>query len=222
MNNTMQKVGGYAALIEALAYIIGLVVMMFFLNPDNSENLSSVEKLRFILDHKLLYQAWIIIIYVVFGVALIFLILALQKLFEQSTLIIVQAAPLFGYIWSGLVIASAMIENVGLDTVATVFLTSPEQAAQMWKTIDVVHRGLGGGVEVVGGIWVLLISWAGLKVQILSKPVNILGVIVGCAGIITIIPPLAQAGAVFGLLQIVWFIWIGLILLQSRNNTKIG
>jgi len=45
---------------------------------------------------------------------------------------------------------------------------------------------------------------------------NILGLVVGAVGIITIIPPLNTLVAVFGLGQIIWFIWMGIALLRSN------
>lgn len=50
------------------------------------------------------------------------------------------------------------------------------------------------------------------------KPLNDLGVVSGIAGLITIIPPLEAVGAVFGLGLIVWFAWLGTILLRSSGG----
>jgi hypothetical protein len=34
------------------------------------------------------------------------------------------------------------------------------------------------------------------------------------------IPPLRESVAVFGLLQIVWFIWLGIVLLRTRQQAE--
>jgi hypothetical protein len=82
-----------------------------------------------------------------------------------------------------------------------------------------VIEGLGGGVELVGGLWVLLISWAALRTGELGRVLNYLGVVVGVAGILTIVPALAEVGAmVFGLGQIVWFVWLGIVMLRSSSG----
>ncbi|HSN93433.1 MAG TPA: hypothetical protein VLR89_00060 [Anaerolineaceae bacterium] len=62
----------------------------------------------------------------------------------------------------------------------------------------------------------LLISLAALRAGGLPRGVNILGLVVGAVGIITIIPALNALVAVFGLGQIVWFIWVGIVLLRSN------
>jgi hypothetical protein len=40
--------------------------------------------------------------------------------------------------------------------------------------------------------------------------------LVGAVGIITIIPALNAMVAVFGLGQIIWFVWLGIVLLRSN------
>jgi hypothetical protein len=216
MKNNLQKIGGIAALIQALAYIIGFTALVFLLTPENADTLNNSEKLRFILDNKVLFQIWILIIYVVYGVALITLTLALHKRLAKYLIPTLQIATVLGYIWSGMVIASGMITNIGLDTVAKVYLNNIEQATTIWLTIEAVQNGIGGGVEIVGGLWVLLISWFALKSKEFPKMLNYIGLTVGATGVLTVIPGLSELGAVFGLLQIVWFAWIGIFLLRNQ------
>jgi hypothetical protein len=50
----------------------------------------------------------------------------------------------------------------------------------------------------------------------LPKAFSLFGFVVGGAGIITVIPALGEIGAmVFGLSQIVWFIWLGVVMLRQ-------
>ena len=83
-----------------------------------------------------------------------------------------------------------------------------------WVAISAVQDGLGGGVEIVGGLWVLLISVSALRSNVFPKALNCIGIVVGIAGLLTIIPPLGDLGAVFGLGQILWFVWIGIHMLR--------
>jgi hypothetical protein len=96
------------------------------------------------------------------------------------------------------------------------YTTDPEQAGTVWAAIDGVYRGIGGGNEIVGGLWVLLVSWAALRGN-LPKAVNYLGMLVGAAGIITLVPPLADIGAIFGLGIIAWYVWAGVVLLRNHH-----
>ncbi len=63
----------------------------------------------------------------------------------------------------------------------------------------------------------LLVSLAALRAGGLPKGLNILGLLVGAVGIISIFPGLTELMAgVFGLSQIIWFIWLGIVLLRSN------
>ncbi len=77
--------------------------------------------------------------------------------------------------------------------------------------------GLGGGNEILGGIWVLMISWVAIRTSELSRVLNYLGLLVGIAGILSALPGFGDAGLLFGLLQIPWFIWLGIILMRNTQ-----
>ncbi|MCA9986735.1 MAG: hypothetical protein KDE59_20640, partial [Anaerolineales bacterium] len=125
-----------------------------------------------------------------------------------------RTATAFGIIWSVLVIASGMIYIVGMETVVALQATNPEQAATVWLAIGSIFNGLGGGVEVVGGIWVLLLSVAGLRGGYFGRGLHYLGYLVGAAGVVSVIPAAAEISAsIFGLTQIVWFAWLGINML---------
>ncbi len=211
---TLQKVGGVAALVEALAYIIGFAVIATLLNPGNTESWSQAQKLAFVLDRKVIFQTWTIFIYVFFGVVLVVLTIALHERFNTIKGALMPIATSFGLIWAGLVISSGMVASVGLETVAKLHSQDVGQAVVVWAVIGAVQDGLGGGVEIVGGLWVLLISAAALRSSALPRFLSYLGVVIGMAGVLTVAPPLSSLGAVFGLGQIVWFIWIGVLMLR--------
>jgi len=107
-----------------------------------------------------------------------------------------------------------------MQTVVDLYGKDPTQAGTVWLTIYSVFRGLGGANEAIGGIWILLISWAALRTGALSKVLNYLGVVVGVAGIISIVPALGELFIyIFALGQIVWFIWLGIAMLRSNPST---
>jgi hypothetical protein len=72
--------------------------------------------------------------------------------------------------------------------------------------------------EILGGFWALLVSLAALRVGGLPKGPIFLGLLVGVVGIITILPGLIDLVGVFALGQIVWFVWLGIVLLRSNPN----
>ncbi|CAM1365625.1 hypothetical protein [Tenacibaculum xiamenense] len=216
MNN--HKIGGYSAITEAFLYVIGFTYLVFFLSPGMEGLIEDIDKLEFVLNNKTLFQVWNLLIYVLFGIILIPLTIVINDNFNKNSLMASKVAPILGFIWSGLVIASGMVANVGLESIATIFATDKSSAVTVWKTIDAIQGGLGGGIEVVGGLWVFFISYFGIKQRVFSKFLNYLGLIVGVAGIASVFPGLSDLGAIFGLTQIVWFAWIGIVLLKKREK----
>jgi hypothetical protein len=59
---------------------------------------------------------------------------------------------------------------------------------------------------------------AALRTAALPTALNWLGILIGTAGIASAIPVLLNARLVFGLLQIVWFIWLGIVMLRTRAS----
>ena len=158
-----------------------------------------------------------LLMYVFFGVFLIVLSLALYDRLKSGAPAIMQVGTAIGIIWAGSLIASGMVANAGIAPVVALYAKDPAQAALTWQGIESVASGLGNGNgEILGGLWALLVSLAALRAGGLPKGLNILGLLVGAVGILSIIPGLTDLTGVFGLSQIIWFVWLGIVLL--RNN----
>ncbi len=210
----LQKWGGAAALYEALAYIIGFVGFIAVVNVGGIAD--PLQKVAAIVENQGLLTALHLIVYVAWGATLVVLTLALHERLNGRSSALARTATAFGIIWAVLVIASGMIYNVGMETVAGLQANNPEQAATVWLAIESVFTGLGGGVEVVGGIWVILLSVAGLRSRNFGRALHYLGYVVGAAGVISVIPAIAEISAsIFGLTQIVWFAWLGVAMLRQ-------
>jgi hypothetical protein len=88
-----------------------------------------------------------------------------------------------------------------------------------WQVIEAVAQGLGGaGGELLGGAWLLLVSLAAARTGTLPGPLNGLGFAVAAAGLVSVVPGLEDVGIAFGLLQIVWFAWVGIVLLRAPGG----
>lgn len=221
MMKSLQKWGGLAALYEAAAYIFGMI--FFLLIVDYSGVVDPIEKVALLADNQAMMAAMNLIIYVIFGVVLVVLALALHERLKSGAPALMQIATAFGLIWAGVVIASGMVFNIGAGVVVDLFGTDPTRAATIWLAINAVADGIGGGVEILGGLWVLLISLAALQTQTYAKGLNILGLLVGTAGIITIVPAFGELGGmIFGLGQIIWFVWLGIAMLRNRSNSVVA
>jgi len=160
-----------------------------------------------------------LLMYVFFGVFLIVLSLALYDRLKSGTPAIMQVATVIGIIWAGSLIASGMVLNAGIAPVVALYTQDPARAALAWMEIETVASGLGNGNgEILGGLLTLLVSWAALRIGGLPKGLNILGLLVGAVGIISIFPGLTALTGIFGISQLVWYVGLGIVLLRSESG----
>ncbi|MFO7537525.1 MAG: hypothetical protein R6X32_05640 [Chloroflexota bacterium] len=217
--NNLQKLGGVAALITAATFIAGFGLLFTLLVPAGyfAAEVDPLQNVAFLADNQAIMYIWYLIIYVIFGLFLVVLSLALHERLQAGSPALAQIATAFGLIWAGLVIASGMVANIGTGVVVDLYGHDPAQAASVWLAVNAVVVGLGGGNEIVGGVWLLLVSGAAWQARMLGNALNYLGMIVGTAGILTtVLPTLEALGAVFGLGSIVWFIWVGITMLKGH------
>jgi Domain of unknown function (DUF4386) len=214
MMNDLQKMGGVAALIEAATYVVGLGLALTLLAPVLDADPD--QYVAFLVDNLTLMYVWHLIIYVVNGVFLVVLVLTLHERLKAGSPAMAQTATAFGLIWAGLVIASGMLMINDAGVVADLYGEDPTQATSVWLALSAVEVGLGGAIELPGGIWILLVSWAALRAGGLPGVLNYLGVVIGVAGLLTVVPALDVLGTVFGLGFIVWFVWVGIVMLRGR------
>jgi hypothetical protein len=217
MMKNLQKMGGIAALYAGAAYVVGMVG--FLLVVDVSSVVATVQRVALMGDNLAFLYIMYLIIYVVWGVFMIVLALALYERLKAGSPALAQTATVIGLIWAAVIIVAGMIHNVGMGNVVDLYDTDSTLAATVWLAIDSVFEGLGGSNEVLGGIWVLLISWAALRAGEFPKALNYLGLAIGVAGIVSVVPALAEYFIyIFALGQIVWFIWLGIVLLRSSES----
>jgi hypothetical protein len=212
-----QKVGGLAALYLAAAY---LVAMPFFLLVVNYQSVvDPAKKVALLVGNLDSMRVMNLITYVIFGVVLAVLALAVHARLKDEAPVLAQAATAVGLIWAVVLVASGMVFNAGMAAVVGLHGTSPAQAVAAWQAIEPVAQGLGGsGGELLGGLWVLLVSLAALRAAALPKALNWLGVAIGAAGTLSVVPVLQDLKYGFGLLQIVWFVSLGIVMLRTTSR----
>lgn len=206
----------------AATFVFGFVIYFALIIGSGFESSDPLEAVGFLAENQSLLTLWYLVIYVVFGIALVVMSIALNERLKDDAPAMAQTATAFGLIWAGLVIASGMIAVVGMDAVVELQATDPAQAGTIWTAIETVQFAIGGGIEIVGALWILLIGWAALRIGAFSRPLGYVSVAIGTAGVITIIPALEIFGALFGLGMIVWFVWVGITLLQTVPDAETG
>lgn len=158
-----------------------------------------------------------LLLYVFFGLFLVVLALALYERLKTGAPALMQAATVIGVIWAGLLAASGMIANAGLAPTAALYAIDPAQATLTWQGVEIVVNGMGNANgEILGGVWMLLVSLAALRSGELPKGACVLGLFVGAVGVVSRFPGLTDLVALFGLSQLVWYVWVGIVLLRSN------
>jgi hypothetical protein len=215
----LKHLGGFAALYLAFAYLIGMAIFLVVL--DYPSITDPAQKVTLLVEKQMIIFSTNLLMYVFFGVFLIVLSLALYDRLKPSAPAMMQVATAIGLIWAGSLVASGMVSNAGIDPVVALYANDPAQAAISWQGIETVTSGLGNGNgEILGGLWVLLVSLSALRTGGLPRILNILGVFVGMVGILSMIPGLTDLTGAFGLSQMIWFVWLGIVLLRSNPVKK--
>ncbi|MRS02515.1 DUF4386 family protein [bacterium] len=213
---TLQKFGGFSALYMAFAHLTGLMIFIVILDYISITDLA--QKVAINVENQAVVFSTNLLMYVFFGFFLIVFSLALYNRLKAGAPALMQVATVIGIVWAGSLIASGMVANAALTSVVALHATDPTQAALTWQGIEPAIDGLGNANgEILGGLMTLLISLAAMRAGTLPRGLNILGVGIGALGIISLVPMLTSTlGPVFGLGQIIWFIWMGIVLLRSN------
>lgn len=213
---TLQKFGGFCSISLGLIYIIAFIVYGGILEYPKADA-TEIERINFLSDNYVMLSTINLISYVLFGILLAVLVVSIHQKIKDNLPNLSILASVFGVIWVGLVIASGMIANIGLNSVIEIGIEEPQKAIAIWTSVGIVSEGLGGGNEIVGGVWVLLLSIAAFKYLIFSKLLNYIGLLVALAGILTILP-FDIFKEIFGVSQIVWFVWIGISMIRKPTT----
>ena len=222
----IHRVGGSAAIICALTYLFGFGLFFGVLEPPIDD--SALERLNYLILKRDSFFIGHVVIGIVFRLSLLLLNQSLKDQFYRISPNVAQYNSVLGIIWATLVLASTFIFLTSLSSLARHASVDHEGAILILNTIDIVVNALGGGIELLGAMWVLLISLLGWRHHRFSKATHSVGILVGLAGILTLFSGLSlfadngvfQAStAIFGLGQIIWFLFIGVNLLRHREPT---
>lgn len=212
------RAGGIGALVAAATFIFAIALFATTFSEIAAGDQTTAESVAFEGEHQTSLFVWYFVMFLVFGAAIIPLARALHHRLRDASPLLADIGAVFAYIWAGLMFATGMISNIGITAVSDLADTDPEQAEALWSSISTITNGLGGGNELVGGMWILLVSVAAWATNALPKSLNALGIISAASGLITVIPGLEDVGIVFGLGLIIWFAWVGIVLVRTVDT----
>ena len=218
---TLQKFGGLAGLTCAATYLFGFAFLVTILAPlgFGTSAIDTAAVVSFIDAQPGFMLLWNTVIYILNAFALAVLVVALHARLQPTAPDLAAVSRALGLIWATLVLGAGMMGNVAVKQVVQIYPTDPNRAADLWEILHAVELGLGGGNEIAGAIWILVVTLAGIIGRRLGKIASGLGLLTAIGGLATLIPALGDtAGAVFGLGAIAWFIVVGLSLLLAPND----
>jgi hypothetical protein len=214
----LQKMGGIAALVDAATYLVALGLVFTLLTPMLDSALNFGQFMAFFMGNQTIVFIWHLTMYMINGIFLVILVLALHERLKAGAPAMAQVATVFGLIWAGLIFASGLITNHGLNVIVDLYGKDPAQAATVKLVLDMVVTALDSSDRLLGCLWVLFVSWAAFRARMLPKALNIFGLLIGVTGLIsTAAPVLKELGIAFGLEIIVWWVWLGIVMLRTEE-----
>lgn len=216
--NSLRKAGATSALLMAIIYLLGFAI--FFLALDPGPALTRDETVQFLNENRLIVLPTMFVLYVLAGFNLLILVQALAGEVKDRVPWQSQTALIIGSIWCVMLIVAGFVYLTGMQTVFSLYPENAEQASALALMVNTVFESLGGGNELVGGVWTVLISCLLLYVTQDYKILHFFGIVVGIAGVVSIVPILAEAATLFGLGQIFWFIGLGVRFLKKKNESQ--
>jgi hypothetical protein len=75
---------------------------------------------------------------------------------------------------------------------------------------------------LLGGLWVLLVSAGARRAGGMPRLLARLGLAIGIAGLLSVVRVFKDIGIVFGLLQIAWFVWLGIVMLGTASRPAVS
>jgi Domain of unknown function (DUF4386) len=218
--NDLQIAGGVSALIASATYLFAMVFVFTTLAPMADPTLSFEKYLDFLKANHRLVFVWHFSMYLINGVCLVVLSLALYERIKSQAPIIIKMATVLGIIWASFVFLSGLLTIHGTEAFISLNDNDPAQAQTLKKTIETITMSIDYSDRFLGCLWVGLVSFAGFKTGALPKALNIFGITIGTLGLVgTAITSLTAIGYAFGMGVMVWWFFLGVFMLRKTSFT---
>lgn len=206
----LRRAGGLAALYVAAGYIAA--IPYFVLLVDYPGATSPADEVTLLVHHRTSMYLMHLVSFELVAIALIVVTLGVHQHLREHAPATMQVASVVGLVRAGLLLASVMVFDHGMAVVVDQHADDPQLAVTTWQAIGPIADALGGtGGDVLGGVWFLLVSWVALRSGVLQRSLSWLGLAVGACALFSALPGLGSLDVVTGLLQIVWFLWFGIL-----------
>lgn len=214
--NQLTFLAGIAFIGMALCYIT--LFVLYGAVIDMPIEATTAQNIAYLIENKGLFNLSYILGYIAFACLLCFCVYVTSCLYQQASKTTMAMASLFGYFWVVVLLCTGMIGISANELLASQNLTHPATAEVIFHTRNLMTESLGGGIEFIGGVWLLLLALASLRHKLLSTPLTLFTLVKGAIGVVTLFCTDSLLREMFGVTGIIWFIWMGIVLLKKRDQ----
>jgi hypothetical protein len=208
----LQKIGGFASIGHAILLVIFLVIQLLVFphlglvglsdwsDPAKSFNAINASPITFFIFE---------LVFILLSIAVILVVLALRERMQASAPNLIRIAVI------GASISCALWLAIGLTGIAGMPSIVSAKDASAFRAVMAVLFGLGIAADSAWGWALLLFGWAALRTGGLPRILSYFFVL---RGVVMILDFAAQPLIVIGLLLgIVFWPWLGIVLLRSKS-----
>ncbi len=206
----IQRIGGIAAIVNAILAIVSLVVVFGLIGPTALTDSTRLMQMAIENPAPLILQD---LLKFVSAIIATILVAVLFKYLRDASPRIISWATLFG-VFSILL----LLINASLSLYATLHVADlAQEKGELGVRLNGIISLLGMAVIFANGLWYLLVSWVALKSNNLPRWLDYLGLVIGG---MSLLPPL---GIIVLLLSIPWSLGLGKTLLNhSAAQTRLN
>ena len=220
--NNQQKTGGVAALITAVLFVVSFIFILFVWPIYGVSGPEDVRDPAVILPA--VTQAPMLLLWlginVPIAITLCLVVLAFNKRLQVHATSWVRFALVAGLASALLFFIVGVLRFIGYPYLANQYAVDPASAAAAYNSYLVADNAFDRAAIFASGLWLVLVSWAALKMDRLQRLLSYFGIVTGVAGMIgAILPSLAPIAL---LLYIVWFLWFGMSTVRNRGRVPVS
>ena len=209
----LKPLAGVAFIGMALCYITLFAIYGAILST--SASATTAEKVAYLIENKGLFNFTYILGYVLFSCLLCFCVYVIGNLYQQVSQPAIAIATLFGYFWVVLLQCTGMIGITSSELIATLNASNPAAAEAIYYARILLIESLGGGIEFIGGVWMLILGIVSWRHGLFSKFLSMFTLVKAAIGLLTLFCADSILRDLFGITGIIWFIWMGVVLIKK-------
>lgn len=213
----LQKAGGISALLSAASYVFAIGLFLTLMRPLADPGIGIGDYVAFSTAHSALIYVWTFSMYILHGVCLVVLVLALHERLRAVAPRLSLVASGLGLIWTAFVLLSGFINLWGNGALVELYAKSPAGADTFKTALTAITAGIDTSDRCLGSLWMGLVSLGALKSKAMPKPASILGLVAGAAALVlSLVLPVTDVSAsfLFAFGAILWWLILGVFMVR--------